>query len=387
MSKREDLHKRLHERLRKRQAEHRYRTLKNIDGVQSSRFVFIEGEKYLNFSSNDYLNLSNHPILEQESAEYSERFGTGAASSRLVTGSLNIHRKLEERIASLYKKEDALLFSTGFQANSTILPALTEKRDIILADELCHNSILTGCRASRASLYRFRHNDLDHLETFLKRSSADKNGVIWIVTESLFSMDGDEAPLSQIIDLALTFGAKLYVDDAHAFGVKGKKGLGLAANYPEVDVLLSTFGKAAGSFGAFVTSSKVVIDSLINYCNGFIYTTALPPPVIGSIEAAINLIPGMDSERNHLNELSEYLHKEIQKIELITAEKPSHILPIIMGTEENVLKKSHQLMKENIFTMAIRPPTVPVNSCRFRISLTSAHQKSDCDKFLDSIQS
>lgn len=386
MSKRED-YKRLQDRLQQRRSEHRFRSLEIIDDIQSSRSVQINSKEYLNFSSNDYLNLSNHPYLKEKSVEYSNRFGTSASSSRLITGTMAIHRDLEQRIASLYQKENALVFSTGFQANSTILPAITERKDVIVADELCHNSILTGCLASRANFYRFKHNDLEHLETYLKRKSKTDNGEIWIVTESLFSMNGNRAPLKQIISLASDYHAKLYVDDAHAFGVSGKKGLGYGADYPEIDLLLGTFGKAGGGFGAYAASTDTVIETLINYCSGFIYTTSLPPSVVGSIEAALDLIPTMESERNHLSDLSSYLHKGITGMNVVTSEKPSHILPIILGTEEKVLKHSRELRQKDILATAIRPPTVPENSSRFRISLTSAHQKSDCDKLLGAIQS
>ncbi|MDX1640778.1 MAG: 8-amino-7-oxononanoate synthase [Balneolaceae bacterium] len=386
MSKREDLPTRLEKRLEKRKVEHRYRSLETIEEIQSSRSVQIEGVEYLNFSSNDYLNLSGHPSLKERSAEYAKRFGASSSSSRLITGTLKIHRDLEERIAEIYRKEGALLFSTGFQANSTILPAITKKKDIILADALCHNSILTGCLASKASLYRFRHNDLEHLETFLKRQES-KSGIVWIVTESLFSMDGDLAPLDDIIKLASAYGAKLYVDDAHAFGVNGKNGYGFGVEHPEIDLLLGTFGKAGGSFGAFVASSSVIVDSLINYCNGFIYTTAPPPSVIGSIQAALDLIPKMKSERDHLRELTKYLHTLLLQEGLSTSDEPSHILPIIMESEEIVLEQSRKLKDHGIIATAIRPPTVPEDSCRFRISLTTAHQKSDCDQLMSVIKS
>lgn len=385
MSKRED-YEQLQERLQQRRSELRFRSLETIEKIQSSRWVQINSKQYLNFSSNDYLNLSNHSYLKEKSAEYSNRFGTGVSSSRLITGTMAIHRELEERIASLYKKEDALIFSTGFQANSTIFPAITEEKDVIVADELCHNSILTGCLASRANFYRFRHNDLNHLEIYLKRKSKTCKGEIWIVTESLFSMNGDRAPLEKIISLASDYHAKLYVDDAHAFGVNGRNGLGYGADYPEIDLLLGTFGKAGGAFGAYVASTNTVIETLINYCNGFIYTTAIPPAVVGSIEAALDLIPTMESERNHLADLSNYFHKGITGMNVITSEEPSHILPIILGSEEKVLNHSRELRKQGIIATAIRPPSVPENSCRFRISLTSAHQKSDCDKLLGAIQ-
>lgn len=369
-------------KLEKRRSEHRYRSLNDIDSVESSRFINIGGKDYVNFSSNDYLNLSNHPDLKERSIEYIKQFGASSSSSRLITGTLKIHKETEKKLASLYKKDDALLFSTGFQANSTILPAITEKKDIIIADQLCHNSLLTGCLASKAEFYRFKHNDLDHLETLLKRNSHAQSEV-WIVTESLFSMDGDRAPLDEILQLAKKYGAFLYVDDAHAFGVTGDRGLGYGSDYPEIDLLIGTFGKAAGSFGAFVASSKTVIEALINYCNGFIYSTAPPPSVVGSIDAALELIPKMNDERMHLLQLSKYFHQQLKEKGFETSRDPSHIIPVIEGEEEIVINKSKKLKDEGLMVTAIRPPTVPENRSRFRISLTAAHQKTDCKKLLN----
>lgn len=375
-------HDRLRKKLLKRQSEHRYRTLTDIDSVVSSHVLTIDGNEYLNFSSNDYLNLSNHPVLKERSIQYVKMFGASSSSSRLITGTLKIHRDLEAMLASLYQKDEALLFNTGFQANSTILPAITEKDDVIIADQLCHNSILTGCLASKAGFYRFRHNDLDHLESFLQRKSEKNSSEIWIVTESLFSMDGDRAPLDEIIQLAKKYGAKLYVDDAHAFGLYGENGFGFGKDYTEIDLLISTFGKAGGSFGAFVASSEIIIETLINYCSGFIYSTAPPPSVVGSIEAALELIPKMANERQHLHELSVFFHHKLKENNFETSRKPSHILPIIEGDDEVVLEKSRKLKKSGMIVTAIRPPTVPENRSRFRISLTAAHQKSDCEKLL-----
>lgn len=376
-------HEHLQKKLEKRQSEHRYRTLTDVNSIISSRLLTIDGKQYLNFSSNDYLNLSRHPVLKERSFQYLEIFGASSSSSRLVTGSLQIHRNLEEKLASLYKKEGALLFSTGFQANSTILPAITAKGDVLIADQLCHNSILTGCLASKADFYRFRHNDLNHLETFLKRKSKESLSQIWVVTESLFSMDGDLSPLDDIIRLIKKYGAKLYVDDAHAFGVYGQNGLGYGENYEEIDLLVSTFGKAGGSFGAFVASSELIIDALINYCNGFIYSTAPPPSIVGSIEAALELIPEMKKERQHLTDLSNFFHQKLKEYNFETSEKPSHILPVIESDDEGVLEKSKSLKESGMIVTAIRPPTVPENRSRFRISLTAAHQKSDCEKLLN----
>lgn len=383
MKNSEPTHDRLQKKLDKRQSEHRYRTLVDIDSAESSRLIDIDGQSYLNFSSNDYLNLSNHRTLKERSIQYTQKFGASSSSSRLITGTRKIHKTLEERLAEIYQKERSLLFSTGFQANSTILPAITEKGDVIIADQLCHNSILTGCLASKAGFYRFRHNDLDHLETFLKRKSDDTDQNIWVVTESLFSMDGDRAPLQEIIELIQAYGAKLYVDDAHAFGVYGENGFGYGEDFSEIDLLIGTFGKAAGAFGAFVASSETIIEALINYCTGFIYSTAPPPSVIGAIDAALDVIPELDEDRKHLHGLTEYFHQKLMDNHFETSPEASHILPIMEKDERTVLEKSKKCKEAGMIVSAIRPPTVPENASRFRISLTSAHQKTDCDHLLN----
>jgi len=379
-------HIRLQHTLDQRRLEHRYRSLNEIDSVESSRIVTVDGKKYLNFSSNDYLNLAHHPEVIDRSRKYLEKYGSSSSSSRLITGSMKFHNNVECKLASIYNKDGALLFATGFQANSTILPAITEKKDVIIADQLCHNSILTGCLTSKAGFYRFRHNDLDHLETFLKRKSRNNSENIWVVTESLFSMDGDRAPLNEIIKLSAKYGAKIYVDDAHAFGVCGRNGFGFGADHSEIDVLIGTFGKAAGSFGAFVASDQTIIDALINYCSGFIYSTAPPPAVVGSIDAALDIIPDLKSERVHLAELAKFLHQELVQLNLETSDEPSHITPVIFGDEKFVLSKGEELKKSGMIVSAIRPPTVGKDQSRFRISLTVAHQKDDCKKLLDHLK-
>ena len=374
---------RFQKKLSERKTEQLHRSLQHVGRTGSASIIRIEGKEYINFGSNDYLNLSNHPHLIDKSREYLESYGTGSASSRLISGSEKIHALLENRISNLYDREASLIFSTGFQANSTILPALTKKGDRIIADKFCHNSILTGCTYSEADLYRFRHNDLDHLERFLSREEPE--GFTWIVTESVFSMDGDRAPLEGICSLAEKYGAYLYVDDAHAFGICGKNGLGLGAEITGIDLLISTFGKAAGSFGAFVTADQIIIDMLVNYCSGFIYTTAPPPSITGSMEAAFDLIPELKREREHLRKLAKTLHGNLKRYGFRTSDEPSHILPIIFGAEKDVLNVSKKLMNDGIFATAIRPPTVPENASRIRISITSDHSVDDLEQLLESL--
>jgi len=368
--------------LKERSSLNRLRSLApSQKSVRSSQLV-RNGRTFINFSSNDYLGLSTHPDLVQRSVEYTQAYGTGSSSSRLITGSMDYHRQTEEKIASLYGRKRALLYNSGFQANATILPAITQKSDWIIADKQCHNSMLTGCLASQGSFYRYKHNDLDHLETFLKRFDEEGTGQCWIVTESLFSMSGDIAPLDDIIVLAQKYGAKLYVDDAHAFGVYGRSGLGLTIDLFEIDVVIGTFGKSAGSFGAYVLCNNIIADSLINFSNGFIYTTALPPAVVGSIDAAFDLIPTMNKERKHLLDLSHQLRNQLKKMNMSLINGDSHIIPVLLKTDTEALDMAQKLEDNDIIATAIRPPTVPENQSRIRISLTADHTEEQILKLL-----
>jgi 8-amino-7-oxononanoate synthase len=370
------------QQLTQRKEQNRFRTLTTIEGIPSASTLVMDGKEYINFSSNDYLGLSGHPEIKNRSIDFTEMYGAGSSSSRLITGTYSIHTALEEKLAAVYQKEKALLYSTGFQANSTILPAITQKGDWILSDRKCHNSILTGCLASRAKMVRFRHNDLDHLETLLKK--ADKAGIenVWIITESLFSMDGDIAPLDEMINFSKKYGSKIYVDDAHAIGLYGNNGFGLTEGVDGIDLIVGTFGKSVGSFGAFVASNQTVIDALINFSSGFIYTTALPPAVIGAVDAAYDLIPQMHSEREHIKRLAEKIRSELKIRKIRTNDGDTQIVPVILGEDQKVINCSERLKKAEIFAYAIRPPTVPENESLIRVSITAGHSESQIKQLI-----
>lgn len=366
----------LQKKLQKRREENRFRSLQTVLKTNSAARIELNRNEFIHFGNNDYLGLSNHPLIRERSMDYTRRFGTSSSSSRLIAGSLKIHEDLEKKLAGLYRSESVLLFNTGFQANSTILPALTTKGDWILADKRSHNSLIQGGRLSRAEFFRYRHNDLNHLEFFLKKSLKKSAKTVWVVSESLFSMDGDQAPLGEMIQLTKKYGAKLYVDDAHAIGVLGSKGLGICRDFEGIDVLVGTFGKAAGAFGAFAAFSTEMSDALINFGNGFIYSTSLPPAVIGAVDAAFDLIPEMNRQREQLRENSLLLSSILQKKGFGNASS-SHIIPIIAGSDAAAVALSGHLFKNGIFATAIRPPTVPEGESRIRFSVTSDHIKDD----------
>jgi 7-keto-8-aminopelargonate synthetase and related enzymes len=314
----------------------------------------------LNFSSNDYLGLADDPRLKRAAIEAIDLYGTGSTSSRAVFGSLPLHDEIEESLAKFFYKESAVLFNTGFQANSTLLKTLASDETLYLLDHNCHRSLIEGAYNSKAVVKRFRHNDLNHLEELLTKYRSSYS-TCWIVTESLFSMDGDFAPLQEMIELKDKFQSYLMVDDAHAIGVLGDHGEGLGVG---ADLVVGTFGKAFGSFGAFAASTSLIIDYLRQFCPGLIYTTALPPSILGSIKKALELMPDLNKERAHLKSLA-----------------LSHIIPIVVEDPQHAVEKCFEA---GIIVHAIRPPTVvqPI----LRISLTAHHTLQDLNRLESAIQ-
>ncbi|MGA1410148.1 MAG: aminotransferase class I/II-fold pyridoxal phosphate-dependent enzyme [Prochlorotrichaceae cyanobacterium] len=357
--------------LQERQTEQRLRQLRTLEPLPNGQ-VCSQGKVLINFSSNDYLGLSQHPAVLAQAQDYLQRYGAGAGASRLVTGNFAIHEKLEAEFATFLGREAALLFGTGFQANSTLLPTLFNRSSLILCDRFVHNSLLQGIRASQAKFIRYRHNDLDHLKHCLKQAGSHYNR-LGIVTETVFSMDGDRADLEALVELAKEYQAWLYVDDAHGVGVLGEQGRGLAAAHPEVDIIIATLGKAFGSFGAIVGCSQQLKTYWANTCPGVIYTTALPPATIGAIQAALELMPSLDPERTYLEQQSQHLHQVLQELGYATSAEPSHILPILLQSPDQALALAQTLEERGILATAIRSPTVPPGSDRVRLTLSSVH--------------
>ena len=343
------------------------------------------GRVLIDASSNDYLGLSQHPLVKARAAEWAERHGAGAPASRLVTGTRDITLAVEEKLAAFKGCEAALLFSSGFQANATVIPSLARVgagETAIFSDALNHASIVHGCRAARAQTQVFRHNDLDHLEDMLRRH-AGKPGRRLILTESVFSMDGDRADLPALLQLAERHGAALYVDEAHASGVLGPQGRGLAAECGGVDIVMGTLGKAFGAFGAYVAGSRTLIDWLVNSCPGFIYTTALPPAVLGAVDAALDLVPGMDAERARLAQNAQHLRDILKLRNYDTLGSMTQIVPAVIGSEEDALAAAQKLKEAGILAVAIRPPTVPEGTSRLRLTLSSALSETDMQRLLE----
>lgn len=372
---------RLEHQLQQRRQQHRLRQLRPVQQRQPGRLL-REDRDLLDFSANDYLGLSQHPRLREAAIKALQQWGTGSAASRLLSGTLALHRDLEEAVAAFKHKPAALVFNSGYQANVGLLSGLCDKGDIVLADRLSHASLLDGLVLSGARWHRFRHNDMGHLETLLKRHGAQ-----WVITESVFSMDGDLAPLNDLVTLAKRHGARILVDEAHATGIFGNDGAGRVSELglsDQVDLVMGTFSKALGSFGAYVACDAMLRDLLINLSRSFIYSTSLPPAVIAANQAALEVVHDEPQRRTRLLQLAADLRAALQQRHCEVVGE-SQIVPWVLGEDEAVVRVSGQLEERGLCVPAIRPPTVSPGQARLRISLSAAHSGTDLRTLLDAI--
>ena len=344
----------------------------------------------VNFSSNDYLGLSHHPELARRAGEYAKEWGTGSAASRLVCGTLEIHEAIERKLARGKGTEAALVFASGYQANVSLLAAILDSKvlgaePLVFSDRLNHASIHDGCKLAGIRELRYRHNDLAHLEELLTAERRDDRPC-FILSETVFSMDGDCADLARLSEIARRFDAFLYLDEAHATGVFGRNGFGLSADCPgAADLVMGTFGKALGSFGAYAACSAGLREFLVNRCGGFIYSTALPPPVLGAIDAALDLLPGLETLRTELQETSARVRDAFRAGGLDCGGSSTQIVPVIVGGEDAALDLARRLEDEAMLAVAIRPPTVPPGTSRVRLSLTAAHGPDDISRLVEAV--
>ena len=340
------------------------------------------GRELIDFSSNDYLGLARHPLLAERSAEWAIRHGSGSAASRLVTGTSPEHLAIEARIAQFKGAEAALLFPSGWQLNAAVLAALVKAAPgmLVFTDRLIHGSLHAGSSGHRQ--IRFRHNDLDHLEELLV-GHAGRDDPRLIVTESVFSMDGDRADVERLARIARSHDAFLYLDEAHATGVLGPGGAGLSRGIAGgVDLVMGTFSKGMGCFGAYVAGSRLLVDYLVNACGGFIFSTAPPPAMLGAIDAALDLVPDLETERQRLADHAAYLRHQLAGHGIDTGASSTHIVPIIVGEAERTLALSAALNTDGLLASAIRPPTVPQGTSRLRIALRATHTRDDIDRLI-----
>ncbi len=335
-----------------------------------------DGAALVDFSSNDYLGLSRHPLLARRAADWALEHGAGSAASRLVTGTRPLHLAVEAKVAAMKGKEAALVFASGWQCNAAVLPALLKAAPdtLLFADRLVHASLHAGAAGHRQ--IRFRHNDLDHLAQLLVKHQG---GPKIIVTESVFSMDGDRADIPALVALARAHDAFLYVDEAHATGVLGPQGRGLCAGL-DVDLVMGTFSKALGGFGAYVAGNQLLIDYLVNACSGMIFTTAPPPAMLGAMDAALDLLPALEAERAHLAAHGDWLRAHLQGAGIDTGDSSTQIVPVMVGEAQDALALARDLVAEGMLAVAIRPPTVPQGTSRLRVALHADHTSADVER-------
>ncbi len=345
-----------------------FRDIKDYEG-KDGKYIYFKGKKLLNLSSNNYLGLGDDKTVTQEFLDFAGTdYALGSASARLLTGTLPVYKELENLLCELFQKEKALIFNSGYHANVGITSAIADKNDVIFSDKLNHASIIDGMRLSAGKFFRYQHNDMESLEKLLTRERKNFNNAV-IITESVFSMDGDIANLKKLVELKEKYNCILIVDEAHAFGVFGEKGLGVCEELGvlnKIDLIIGTFGKSIASMGAFAVGKSVLIEYLINKARSFIFSTALPPISVAFSKWIIeNKLPQTIEARQKMLTLAREFGSE------------SHIIPVIIGTNSDTEQICKRLFDAGYFTLPIRPPTVPEGTSRLRLSLTTAIQKED----------
>ncbi|HCI13487.1 MAG: 8-amino-7-oxononanoate synthase [Gallionellales bacterium GWA2_60_142] len=374
----------LQNELDERAAQGLLRQRRMIAGPQSPH-IEVDGRLLLSFSSNDYLGLANHPQLIKVLQEGALKHGLGAGAAHLVSGHSEAHHELEQRIAAFVGKPAALLFSTGYMANLGTVQALVGRGDTVFADKLNHASLNDAMLLCRAGVKRYRHGDMAQLEQLLAQA---KGGRKLVVTDTVFSMDGDIAPLRELLALCEQYDAWLYVDDAHGFGVQGEQGRGSMSHFgiasPRI-IYMATLGKAAGVFGAIVAAEQAVIDTLINHANSYVYTTATPPALSVALLESVDLIEQGDELRTHLHRLIEQLRVGLADLPWRLMPSDTAIQPLLIGDNQRALELSDGLRERGIWVVAIRTPTVPQGTARLRITLSAAHSEADVGRLIEAL--
>jgi 8-amino-7-oxononanoate synthase len=353
------------------------RRLRLVSGPQGPT-VLLDGKPVLLLCSNNYLGLADHPRVREAAADAAMRWGVGAGASRLVSGTMTIHRRLEERLAAFEHSEACLLFGSGYLANIGVIGALAARGETVFSDELNHASIIDGCRLARAEVVVYRHRDVEHLDWSMRRQGA--RGRRLIVTDSVFSMDGDLAPLEEIAELAGIHGARLMVDEAHATGSLGPHGRGAVAEAgleDEVDVLVGTLGKALGSYGAYVCASEEMVRYLVNTARPLIFSTAPPPPAIAGALAALELLEERPHRVQRLRSNARALRVALAAEGFPVAELEMQIVPLIVGDERDAMRLCQEAIEHGVFAQAIRPPTVAAGTSRLRLTAMASHTAAE----------
>lgn len=362
------------------------RSLRQVSGPQG-REITIDGKKVLNFCSNNYLGLADDPRLVSAAEESLRTEGFGSGASRLVCGNMESHRKLEKTIAHFKVVERCLVFTSGYMANAGIISALFGREDLIISDKLDHASILDGIILSRAEHQRYPHHDMTALESFLMKGADYRRRLI--VTDSVFSMDGDIAPLKEIVSLARKYDAMVMLDEAHAFGVLGKNGRGLAEHLgveDAIDIQMGTLSKAAGAFGAYCCGSSSLIELVLNRARSFVYTTGMPPSVAAAGCQAVEIMAQESWRREQLLKNAREIRKGLTVLGFDVADDPTPIIPVVLKDAGRCVEFSKRLMDRGIFVQAIRPPTVPVDTSRLRVTVMATHTSGDIERLLVSMR-
>ena len=371
--------------LARQKQKNRYRQREIVTSPQGVKLQ-INGESYLNFSSNDYLGLSNDPVIVDALRDGAKHYGVGSGAAHLIAGHFSIHHELECALAEHVGRSRALLFSTGYMANTGVITALCGRDDLVVEDRLNHASLIDGGLYSKAVFKRYAHGNMTALENILVKSTQ-KNRMI--VTDGVFSMDGGIAPMSDIMSLAKQYNADVLVDDAHGLGVLGKNGGGVCEAYSlnedDQPILMGTLGKAFGVFGAFVAGSDALIEWLIQQARTYVYTTAIPPAIAAASLASLKIIQSQPERRDHLNELIEQFKQGAEKLGLQLMPSETPIQPVIVGDENEALRWSEALRAQGLLVKAIRPPTVPKGTSRLRITLSALHAHQDVSLLLKAL--
>ncbi len=366
----------IEERLEEIRERGLYRKLRCVSGPQGPR-VLLDGRPVLLLCSNNYLGLADHPRVREAAAEAAMRYGAGSGASRLISGNMTIHRRLEDQLAAFKGADACLLFGSGFLANAGVVSALAREGDVVFSDALNHASIIDGCRLSRAETFVYDHCDVDHLEWGLRQ--AEGRGSL-IVTDGVFSMDGDMAPLREIVELAQRYDARVMVDEAHGIGCVGPGGRGLVAEHgleDEVDVIVGTLGKALGSYGAYVLCDAPMAKYLINTARTLIFSTALSPPAVAAAMAALELLREQPRRVEKLQRNAGVLREALGEAGMSVEPGETPIVPLIVGDAEAAMAASERALERGVFAQAIRPPTVPEGTSRLRLAVMASHTKSE----------
>lgn len=353
------------------------RRLRPLDSGIGPR-VTVSGRSVIQLCSNDYLGLSTHPLVKEAVINAVSTYGSGAGSARLIVGTSPPHVQLEATLAKFKRTEAAVVLPSGYQANVGILQALTGPGDVIFSDALNHASIIDGCRLSRAQVEVYRHRDVDHLGTLLAANSDARRRLI--ITETVFAMDGDLAPLNELVSVAKRYDASMAVDEAHATGIFGATGAGLVEEYElwdSIDVQIGTLSKAVGALGGFIAGSRMVIDTVVNNARTFVFTTGLPPMVAAAAQAAIQIITDEPTLRTKLWRHASFLQKHLVAAGYTVSETASPILPVLVGDSSSAVSLSETLLENGVLVPAIRPPTVPPGTARLRVTPMATHTESD----------